>query len=476
MILDPGKLISAQDVPKIRAALTRLVAQEGKDRAWQMVVAAIAAYAGIGKPDAAIIADRLVRYIFDAAPGPSTPPEPYIPGTTGYQWDATKIVLAGIDRDWLHLGPAETCRAAKVAGATGISLEMCGNDWGAPSNLESVYRAFLAAARAENLVLFVCAMNAWVTKDYLAKYGQKYLDIILSGGPGGVIVQPVGETRDAATKAYEARVYAAVKKDGFRTCYNGDGGRPKAKPAGYDYAAWHSPGVNATVTAPKGFLEISDHGQKIQYLGYLHAGRCAEYAGNAKRRGCGVGIYGYVNMGGDNGSPKTLALVTRAQGWQAAAAQYRVTPAEIGNEKEYGGSDELDPAQIVATAGKGNGHKPTVAKLLQMHPTRMLNRAWFKGQGIAYECESLGWPVRRSGPSGVDQRLIVIAEQSGTLMAAHYEWNRPGDRYKEDVNNILNGYAGIRPKRGDKCWLMLATADGDLARTNIVEIEGGFPA
>ena len=475
MILDPGKLISVKDVSKIRAALTRLVAQEGKDRAWQMVVAGIAAYAGIGKPEAAIIADRLVRYIFDAAPGPSTPPEPYIPGPTGYQWDATKMVLAGIDRDWLHLGPTETCRAAKIAGATGISLEMCGNDWGAPSNLESVYRAFLAAARAENLVLFVCAMNAWVTKDYLARHGQKYLDIILSGGPGGVIVQPVGETRDAATKAYEAKVFAAVKKDGFRTCYNGDGGRPKAKPSGYDYAAWHSPGVNATVTAPTGFIEISDHSQKIVWLGYLNAGRCAEYAGNARQKRCGVGIYGYVGMG-DNGSPKTLDLVTRAKGWQAAASQYGITPAAIPTTTMDRGWDQIDPVNISATAGNGNGHKPTVAKLLSIDPTRVLTRAWFKGAGIAYDCDALNWKVRSANPQGVDQRLIFIAEKDGRLLASHYEWNRPGDRYKEDVNNILNGYAGIRPKRGDKCWLMLATADGDLARTNIVEIEGGFPA
>jgi hypothetical protein len=88
-----------------------------------------------------------------------------------------------------------------------------------------------------------------------------------------------------------------------------------------DYIAWHTGGMNATSTAPKGSIEITDHGEKIRWIGYFDAGKVRELAKNCKKRGVGFGLYRYVGMA-DNSSPPSLSVDASVPSWKAMGDVY----------------------------------------------------------------------------------------------------------------------------------------------------------
>jgi hypothetical protein len=243
------------------------------------------------------------------------------PSLKNYQWDAAKLCIAGVDRDWLQLKPSEVCDLAVKTGCNAISIEMVANDNTNFNSQAEKYPEYLKETRKRKLVMFVCIVNDWVNANYYKGSAQKMRDIVIKSGSEGVIAQPVGETHTSQGAAFEKETVRMLKEKGFKTCCNNDGGRPNSKD-GMDYAAWHSSGVNANTNCPKGFIEITDHGQKIDWIGYFNADRVQQIAQNAKNRGAGFGLYRYVGMG-NHGSPKSMPVSASKDSWTRMGKIYK---------------------------------------------------------------------------------------------------------------------------------------------------------
>lgn len=410
----------------------------------------------------AFLASGTAVYLGEGQPG-----EPQ-PVPSAYQWDAKKMTLAGVDRDWPDLNPAELCEAAVAAGMTGVSIELVADDRfiDNPAGAAMPYTALLHECRARNLVLFVSLVNDWINP---AKYGaaDTLLATVLRAGPAGVIVQPVAETHTAKGSAFESKAFTALEAAGFKTCYNGNGGRPSRRPSGYEYAAWHSGGANDASTAPAGYLEITDHGEKIRWIGYFNVDRVRALAVNARKRGCGFGLYRYVGMG-DNGSPDRLPVSASVPSWRAISAVYGVSG--VVTQAPSAGTD----ARTVVGAKLLGPHKSKAVPERARQSKRLFSAELRGSQDIKLSYETLGWPDNNSGiGDNIDGRVLFFWEEGGELVGGHYEWKRPGQTVR-GLKNVHDGYLdGRRPPGGARVYVCLMSNDGK-ERTNLV-LAGTWP-
>lgn len=440
-----GKLGNAQLVASVTASGLNAVRVTGK-----------ATVPGIGTAE--IVATG--RGVLVGAVEPTPSPDPSA-GRTAYEWDASKMVLAGVDRDWYSLDPEVVCHEAAKAGCTGISIEMVGNDTPrTAAQLTAKYNAYLAEARMRKLVTFVCVVNDWVKPSFYASEAAKMLAVVLAGGSEGVIAQPVGETHTDKGKAFEKSATAKLKAAGFKLCYNGNGGRPSNK-GGMDYAAWHTSGTPST--APRGYIEITDHGVSIRDIGYFNAAKVRKYAESAKSRGAGFGLYRYVGMG-DNGSPKSLPVSASVESWRAMAAVYATatqpTPAPTTG-------DAIDLSRLKVEQGPKN----RIGNLATIPVTKKLNKASIGGGKLVTTAPGIsGW----GGSIGVGlaRHHIGWMLDAETFFHAHFDWQGDGQTVKT-LNNVFAGYTGKKPSSGQRVYFCIVKNDGK-ERTNIVD-GGAWP-
>jgi hypothetical protein len=242
-----------------------------------------------------------------------------------YEWRVEKMNFAGIDRNWPSLDPAAAAQSALECGNTGMSFEMGADDRyieGNPADARAKFTQFIAELRKRKMVAFVSVVNDWINPRYYGS-ANTLLQILLDQGPEGIIAQPVGETHTAEGEAFQARAFQRLSKANFKTCFNGQGGRPRSR-GSYDYLAWHTGGANGESQAPRGAIEVTDHGQKItwkiDWIGIPHnPARVRTIAKSAKDRGCGFVLYNYTGMA-DGPAPHGAPLPLDA--WREMAAVY----------------------------------------------------------------------------------------------------------------------------------------------------------
>ena len=422
MDIDLSNPVPERYEPQIRAALERLVRDNGKDRAWEIVVSVLMAGLNVGREMAERVGRAVVKDVFDkSAPEPTTPP------VGDYEWRADRMVLAGVDRDWMMLAPVEVASTARACGCTGVSIEMVGNDSFVSTSFDDIsarYNALLAACRARKLVLFVCVVNDWIqAKDW--QHVPKLEAAVLGGGPEGVIVQPVGETHTENGKAYEKRCVTLFA--GWNRCANGDGGRPKSKPSWADYIAWHSAGLS---NAPRGAIEITDHGTSIRDIGYFSVQKVREYARAAKSRGCAFGLYRYVGMG-DNRSPASLSVAASAEAWRAISEVYsQKTQSDVPAQPFV---DQIDVSRAV-WGGTNNKVDPASARI-----TVEMRSAKIVGGNVRVDYSPpASWWGSESDHLKFPRGLAAWRE-GGTVYVAHYDWFNRGQSVKT-IGNLTNGY------------------------------------
>lgn len=384
------------------------------------------------------------------------PPPPATP--SAYVWDVARMVLAGVDRDWLHLDPVEVCRAVAASGCTGVSIEMCADDDGAkvaPDVRREKYFALLREARARKLVLFVSVVNGWMSDAAINKHGQAFLGHVLAGGPEAVIAQAVGEIQTDTGRRFERDATAKLRAAGFKTCWNGSA-RPASKPAGYDYAAWHTCTTSGDSTAPRGMIEQTDCGSTIRWIGWVDAGKVEKLARSAKSRGAGVALYRYVGM--SDFGPKTAPLWTEA--WSRMAKVYGALSTPDAPIVNTGGPDALDVSGGTVQVASNNKMQPSEAMI-----TKRMISARIAGGLVHWQYDSLGWSVK-PGSKPTNGRCHIYWQEGGTIYGGHFDWLGVGQQAKT-LGNVSNGYLTRRPPSGTTVYFCLISHD-KRERTNLI--------
>lgn len=198
-------------------------------------------------------------------------------------------------------------------GVSGYMIEMA--SWGRYSeceqwseewikHIEKCYRHLVKNCRKRNLWLFVSVINDNMGQGKYGDTGPKlepvydsalqFIEIIKKQGSKGVIIQPVAETQTSAGRRFEEDCRREL--EGFTLVYNGDGGRPKQTPSGYDFRAIHPPHIVSSVANDA--LVISDHGLIIRELsidkGLESKGDPKKIADWVKRlKNQGIAVVGY---------------------------------------------------------------------------------------------------------------------------------------------------------------------------------------
>lgn len=237
-------------------------------------------------------------------------------------FDAADCVGAGCVNNWLNIDPDAHAEAIAAAGLDCLHIEFY--PWGSLrrplADIKGPFKALLKACRKRNVVLFTCIFN---DNFHTAKYGNTpwrptvdpllaALDFVTAQGPEAQIVQPVGETQTAVGKQFEAMARDKLARAGILSCFNGNGGHPSSRPAGWQFAAVH-PSRDDSCT-PGWAVCVTDHGAFLQNeLGGLsgwHAGKVESVARNLKSYKRPAVFYGFLNPTTDS-----LCLDAIKRGW-----------------------------------------------------------------------------------------------------------------------------------------------------------------
>lgn len=406
--------------------------------------------------------------IIKDAPAPTPTPEPtpvLLPDYQHYQWDATKLCIAGVDRNFPDYDPKQVCAYALRAGCNAVSIEMVANDRYFTLGADKVrdpYLRLLAECRKSKLVLFVCVWNDWANNKYIKSHAEKFLSYVLEAGPEGQIIQCVGEIHTSQGQAFEDRAFSALKAKGYKLCYNGSGGQPKSKPSKYDYLAYHSPGTVDRCDAPRGSIEITDHGEKIRDIGFISVSKVEKIARNAKVRGAGFGFYLYVGMD-DNGAPKTLSLDKVFPAWVAMGNVYKTA---VATQPPVSSSKDAIDISGVIEASTGNIINEQAVPI-----THQLKSAKSDGKYVVLTNDL---PASFYGPDTANRvsdlaRCYIYWQRDGKVYGGHFDWLRPGSTKKELKNAIgagTNDYFKVKWK-GEQPYFMIVSSNGK-QRTNVV--------
>ena len=204
--------------------------------------------------------------------------------------------------------------ACREAGVSGYMIELL--SWGRYSasldkqaKTEKAYKKLVKLCRANGIWLFVSIANDNAGQGKYGDTGPKLegqkalldfgLKLVMSCGSKNVIVQPVAETQTSFGKSWNSAAGTALRKAGFKTVNNSDGGHPRSKPAWADWNCQHPCDRNTVV---RGDLCVSDCGTIIRQLmgGYDTRG-IPEYVRNwaARQKGNApvVGFYAFKYPG-----------------------------------------------------------------------------------------------------------------------------------------------------------------------------------
>jgi len=186
-------------------------------------------------------------------------------------FDDARCAGYGAVNFWHTLSAAKQAEAISSRGLDVYHIELL--SWAeARTDLESVRKAYndlVDECRLRRVTLFVSVFN---DNSHLAKYGntpwvpslsylQSALDIILSKGLEGVIIQPVAETQTSVGSQFETAGRSRLAAGGFLTCYN-HGSRPSGPPAGWNFAAYH-PNLTGD-NIPGGAVCVTDTGSILR--------------------------------------------------------------------------------------------------------------------------------------------------------------------------------------------------------------------
>lgn len=428
-------------------------------RPWiEQLLAAHAAKFGVGATVALVTSALWIAQVYlPSHPLPTKPgtltPIPITTSTTtrtDYEWRAERLVIAGVDRDWPYHDPAATCDQIVAAGCNAVSFEMVAQDTvfkAHPEQARAPFTAWVREARARKLIVFACIFNSWVDSDSEYAGARVLRGILIEQGPEGIIAQALGETHGSGEgPRFEAETLQMLKAKGFKTCYNGNGGRPSGK-NGCDYFAWHTCD-GGKVSCPPGGIEITDCGGQIRWLGNpADPTKTETLARAAKARGCGFGLYGYRIMAdGPNPQDKTLPLAA----WQAMRRVYAGTPSITAP-----GSDGVQASSLRV---QGHNQKPVgTAKIVA-------TMSGLRKVGGNVECKVVGWPAGLPlDRDGLDAVSVLVWRSK----AEAFDHHRPDGKesWRHDLNNLYNGYAN-GPSTGDQ-WGMYWISNDGTKRTTI---------
>jgi hypothetical protein len=205
-------------------------------------------------------------------------------------------------------------KACAKYGVTGYMIELL--SWGRYSasadkmaKTEEAYKRLLNGCRKNGMWLFVSIANDNAGQGKYGDSGPKLdgqkalldwgLRLVLANGPKNVIVQPVAETQTSYGKSWNTAAGQALKKAGFATVNNSDGGHPKTKPSWADFNAQHPCDRNVVVLND---LCVSDCGTIIrQLMGGYDTKAIPEYTRNwaARQKGKSpvAGFYAFKYLG-----------------------------------------------------------------------------------------------------------------------------------------------------------------------------------
>ena len=362
---------------------------------------------------------------------------------------------------WASRGEAAMLADIDACAARGVGygIEMAGwadsNPFGDDAKVAETIRLYKLAVkrcRERNIWMMTSILN---NNCHLSKYGNKgytitsvwpkalqFLAAVKEMGPANQIVQPLAETQTADGKKWEAE---AVKQlVGFELAYNGNGGRPASKAAGFTRLAYHPTKTSEKV--PAGSLAVSDCGSIILQLHGTYDGRAKADSLKAWARKCHAdgailaADYAFKYAG----APDTEAIKAIAEVAQVVngASEPAAPPVEA--------SDDPDLSKA-----KWHGPNGASAKV-----TETLSGLKIDATKISYTLSkgTEAWQ-KPSGDKNCNMYSCFFVLRDGKYVGGKFDWSTYSRKTRE-LKNIRGGYTGgIVPKTGEDVWFCFLSED-----------------
>lgn len=486
--LIPFPINLADPIPEKHEAFARefiqgLIAQNGRDKAWEMVKAFCTTLMQGDKVKGRQLAEAIVLDLLSGAP---TTPGPVMPGNPGVivPWrekiKRPMIFISAPDYFWTEMNAAmrrQWLVMVRDAGFTGVDIEV-GGPQGAINYIKGINpKPNLDERESKQFVAFM----AWLSD-------CRELDLVISakfwncnGDASGKSVNWwLGHAKNFAAAVGSDNILAlpgnerdrATSDDRRRALYLGfiDGGFPASQLIGYDSKSEY--GINC------GFVEThpqKDGAADLKGSDFTHI-NCTD-----SRPSISFCYDNWLKLDGIGGKPKLSNirdLVRRSKARKTSLSLYSFRQIPDPEALSVAAIEWNGGATAPTAPRTGDALDISNATLLGPHKnvkpldavvTRRLNRAEVTGpNSMSLDYEKLGWPARKTNPAGVHGRVFIFWENGGGIAGGHFDWLRDGTTTR-DFKNIANGYLdGQRPEKGGRVWSCIVSDNGR-ERTNIVE-------